>query len=209
MRLVNANFSNRHYRNKVEYTDKFLTLTFNQPLKFANLKQTNHLFWLFINRLRRYLRNFYRAELKYLAAWEIQPHSKRVHYHIILFDFPYITFKKLTRLWGNGYIYIEKIDKVNKDRRGAYIAKYLAKNVDNYNPDYYKVKHFFKSQNIREPDERRYLVDTDGLDPQVQPGLVFSKEYQQSRYNQQANKFYQIRVRYYVYRGALDKRKEP
>ena len=198
IRLVDANFVGTTYSHGHQLTDKFLTLTFNTPLKLADIKQANHLFWLFINRLRRYLDHNFGLPLKYLAAWEIQPHSKRIHYHLIIFQCPFISTAKLTKIWKNGYIWIEKINKVGHAKVGSYISKYMTKNIGNFDPSLVKVKKFFKSQNLEQPDTRRYLLDPADFDPQ-QKDLAYSSEYLQTRYDVLKENFYQIRVRYFVY----------
>ncbi|MTV81758.1 rolling circle replication-associated protein [Secundilactobacillus folii] len=122
------------------------------------------MFWLFINRLRRYLSYDFQGKLKYLASWEIQPVSKRIHYHLILFDFPYIPVAKLTKLWQNGYLFIEKIDKVDVGRRGSYIAKYLTKDIEKYAVQLHKIKRFFKSQNLKGINEKYYLINREAFE---------------------------------------------
>ncbi|WP_054654601.1 rolling circle replication-associated protein [Secundilactobacillus silagei] len=154
---------------------------FNTVIKIDDIKKANHLFWLFVNRLRRYLDSQFHVPLKYLASWEVQPRSKRIHYHIILFDFPYIPVQQLSHIWKNGYIFIEKIDKVDSDRRGSYIAKYLTKNIEEYGVKLHKVKRFFKSQNLKPINEKHFLLDRGAFDKDSAEGLVFESIYFQKK----------------------------
>jgi len=205
IRLVEANSTGITYKNGKKFTDKFLTLTFKTPLKISDIKKANHFFWLFINRLRRYLNNHFNSDLRYLAAWEIQPHSKRIHYHIILFQFPFISITKLSEIWKNGYIWIEKIDNIGPTYVGAYIAKYLTKNIETFNPALFKVKKFFKSQNIIQPDTRHYLISPDTFD-EKQNGLKYQSVYTQKRYDALTGNFYSTKVHYYLYQDEQNQK---
>jgi len=89
-RLINMNFDNQ---------TKFLTLTFADELE--DLNEANYLFNKFIKRLN------YRIVTKvcYIATWEIQLKRKKktgksvIHYHVVLFRFPYISSKDLEKIW--------------------------------------------------------------------------------------------------------------
>lgn len=113
-RLVNAN---------IEYQSKFVTLTFRDEIK--DLEVANNEFTNFIKRLKR------RYEfVEYLAVPELQMKYDRGvwHYHVIIFSgIDYIPFKELESIWGNGFVYINKIDQV--DNVGAYVCKYLTKDT--------------------------------------------------------------------------------
>ena len=53
-----------------------------------------------------------------------------IHYHIILFDFPFISINRLTTIWGHGFVKINKIDVDSIENRGRYISKYFEKDLD-------------------------------------------------------------------------------
>lgn len=115
--LATANF---------DCNSKFVTLTFRDGVGFdiRDVKSCNKAFHLFVMRLKhRY------KELKYLAVVEFQDKNGRgaVHYHMIC-NLPFVKKSELSRIWGNGFVKINAIDKV--DNVGAYISKYMAKDLD-------------------------------------------------------------------------------
>ena len=108
------------------YDDKstFLTLTFKENLQ--DIETANREFTLFIKRLKRYLKN---QQLKYIATWELQQRGA-IHYHLVLFSVPYIKNDKLSEIWGNGFIKINKIkETVKNEAVGVYITKYFVKDL--------------------------------------------------------------------------------
>lgn len=105
---------------------KFVTLTFDNKRDFdiKDVKQCNQAYDHFIKRLRRKF-----PELKYLSVVEFQDKNDRgaVHYHMIC-NLPYIKKSELAEIWGNGFIQINAIDHV--DNIGAYVVKYMNKDID-------------------------------------------------------------------------------
>lgn len=141
-RLVNTNFNDGM---------KFLTLTFADPdedtaeigplsggtssqvsensIDIRNVVQTNAEFKKFIQRLRRYVESKGAdAKFPYLAVIEFQDKTRGgvVHYHMIA-DLPYIPNDELARIWGNGFVRINKIKGC--DNVGAYLTKYMMKDA--------------------------------------------------------------------------------
>ena len=119
-RLVCTNFKND--------SSKFLTLTFKDDIR--DVKKANKEFKKFIQRLNYFIQkkdlNF---KLKYVAVVEFQDKNRDgvVHYHIIC-NLPYIPKKFIEDTWGRGFIKINRIDKV--DNLGAYVTKYMNKDID-------------------------------------------------------------------------------
>lgn len=110
-RLAQTNFSEK---------DKFLTLTFKGNI--SDLDIAHKEFAKFIKRFRRQFSN-----IKYIAVPEFQERGA-VHYHILI-NAPYIEQKDLTQLWGQGYVFIKKVQNVTDV--GGYISKYMSKkNLD-------------------------------------------------------------------------------
>ncbi|EHU9648790.1 hypothetical protein K7P65_002872 [Enterococcus faecalis] len=112
-----------------------------------------------------------RSRIKYLATWEKQKRGA-IHYHIILFSFPYIPYERLMNIWGHGLIWINKIDVDAAENRGRYVSKYFDKDLDIKE---HKKKAFFKSQNLKRPRETKKLtekkVNKEGI------GVLFSSNY--------------------------------
>lgn len=159
-RLIDTNFDNK---------TKFLTLTFKENIQEINY--ANDEFKKFIKRLNYYIYHDKKAYLKYLATWEKQKRGA-IHYHIILFNFPYISFKQLTRIWGHGYLLINKIDVDSIENRGRYVSKYFDKELELKE---HKKKAFFSSRNLKKPKIKQHLVDKPfELDNQ---NIIYSNEY--------------------------------
>jgi hypothetical protein len=112
-RLVNTNMTDR---------SSFLTLTFSENLldeTKAKLEMKK-----FFMRLRYH---YPAVKHDYLAVWERQKRGA-VHFHIILFDVPKIPLRALNKIWGHGFVKINKIKDI--DNVGAYVCKYLSKDLD-------------------------------------------------------------------------------
>lgn len=159
-RIIDCNFDDK---------TKFMTLTFKENID--DVAYTNYEFNKFIKRLNFYQYNSKKQQLKYLAVWEKQKRGA-IHYHVIFFDFPYIKHEDLQKVWGHGFIKINKVGVDSKDNRGRYVSKYFSKNIDERD---YKQKAFFKSQNLKMP-QIDYLKIEGCLDFS-NDNVVFTKTY--------------------------------
>ena len=115
-RLINANVG----QYGKEFIAKFLTLTFKDNIK--DIKQANYEFTKFIKRLNYHCFGTKKANLKYTCVIEFQERGA-IHYHVIIYNIPYIKASEISNIWGNGFIKINKIDDV--DNVGAYVSEYL------------------------------------------------------------------------------------
>lgn len=115
-RLVNSNIG----RHGKEFTAKFLTLTFKENVQ--DIEQANYEFVKFIKRLNYYCFGTKKANLKYTCVIEFQKRGA-IHYHVIIYNMPFVKANDIAKVWGNGFIKINKIDDV--DNVGAYVAEYL------------------------------------------------------------------------------------
>lgn len=143
-RLIDMNLDNQ---------TKFLTLTFKKNI--TDIAYTNSEFKKFMKRLNYHLYKTKKAQIKYLATWEKQKRGA-IHYHVILFSFPYLPHAELTAIWGHGLIKINKIDIDSAENRGRYVSKYFDKDLELKE---HKKKTFFKSQNLKHPLEIKRLTD--------------------------------------------------
>lgn len=159
-RLVDMNFDDQ---------TKFLTLTFRENIQ--NIAYANNEFKKFIKRLNYELYHTKKANLKYLATWEKQKRGA-IHYHIILFDFPFLSVDRLTTIWGHGFVKINRIDVDRIENRGRYISKYFDKDLDMKE---HKKKAFFRSRNLKVPTVTKKLVDQP-YDPTNQD-VLYTHEY--------------------------------
>jgi len=106
---------------------KFLTLTYKNPC-FDDKEAKKH-FKQFIQRLKYHTK----ISLRYIAVpEEHNSYSTRpdrlhsYHFHILIFDMPYLSAKVYSDIWRHGFIKINRIND-NHMRVGFYIAKYLTK----------------------------------------------------------------------------------
>lgn len=120
-RIVNANVG----AYGEQFTAKFLTLTFGDNV--TDLDQAHYEFKKFIQRMNYLVFGMKSGNLKYTAVVEFQERGA-VHYHVIIYNIPYTRVEVIERIWGNGYVWINKIDNV--DNVGAYVCKYLTKAQD-------------------------------------------------------------------------------
>lgn len=143
-RLIDTNFDNQ---------TKFLTLTFKEDI--TDIAYTNSEFKKFMKRLNYQLYKTKKSQIKYLATWEKQKRGA-IHYHIVLFEFPYLPHSQLVQIWGHGIIGINRIDVDSAENRGRYVSKYFDKDLELKE---HKKKAFFKSQNLKKPIEIKKLTN--------------------------------------------------
>jgi hypothetical protein len=140
-RLVNANAGQWTSPNGQKAKPKFLTLTFKD--NETDLKKANYEFMKFIQRLKYR----YRLDVKYLAVVEFQKRGA-IHYHLILFNMPYIDqLDALQAVWGHGFIKLKGIKEV--DNVGAYLCKYLTKETAEKLKE---EKSYFSSRGLHQPE---------------------------------------------------------
>lgn len=144
MRTINSN----------SCLDKFLTLTFEENV--IDLDYANDEFKKFIKRVNYQVFNTKKRVLKYVAVIEFQKRGA-IHYHMLC-NLPFIDSKSLAKIWGHGFIKINKI-KGDKERFGssecdnvgAYVCKYMTK--DNDDPRLLGRKSYLMSRNLDKPQE--------------------------------------------------------
>ncbi|CEP50774.1 Uncharacterised protein [[Clostridium] sordellii] len=143
--LVNTNFT--------QNDSSFLTLTFKDNVQDYDIAFN---FW---DKFKKKVEYHYKIKLKYLGVVEFQKRGS-IHFHICLFNVPYLEHDKLYNLWNKtckGGVYIEKIGANDCDNVGAYITKYLSKDMDDFFDNKYKgKKRYFKSRNLIEPTVQKF-----------------------------------------------------
>jgi len=117
--LVNAN--SYRYKKLDGRVEQVVFMTLTQSENMRDVKVSNKHFNLFTKRLNRYL-GFNAA---YVAALEFQQRGS-VHFHILLFNLPYVSQRRLMSFWKRGSVNIKMV------RRGSnnawYLTKYIEKN---------------------------------------------------------------------------------
>ena len=148
-RLINSN----HGQYGDQFTSKFLTLTFGDMV--TDVEEANYEFTKFIQRLNYLVFDTKKANLKYNAVIEFQKRGA-IHYHVIIYNMPWTKQKIIEETWGNGWIFINKIDNI--DNVGAYISSYLGqsskgqgKNIDDDRLQ--GKKSYFSSRGLFKPIE--------------------------------------------------------
>lgn len=139
-RLINANVG----RYGDEFTSKFLTLTFADHV--TDVSEANYEFTKFIQRMNYEFFKSKKANIRYVTVIEFTK-KKRIHYHVVLFNIPYLQADRIAEIWGNGFIKVNKIKHV--DNVGAYVSKYMTKD----NLDILSNKSYFTSRNLFKSDE--------------------------------------------------------
>lgn len=109
----------------------------------------------FLKRLRHHL-DF---PLKYICVWEYQKKRSQsegiedggiYHFHCIM-NIGYIDHKKLSEIWGNGYVWIDKLDtKYKRNKTIHYIMKYISKDILEHTESRGK-RYIFTSNNLNKP----------------------------------------------------------
>ena len=165
---------------------KFVTLTFKDDIE--DLKKANSEFTKFIKRLKRYSG----IDIKYAAVPEVQQERfdkygvKVWHYHVIFFNLPYIRSNDLSDIWKNGFVKINRIDRVNNV--GAYICKYMTKD----NKDLVGQKCYFTSRGLKKPVEIKEESRAESLASSLPaPALTYSNTFE-NEYNTISYKQYNL-----------------
>jgi hypothetical protein len=141
---------------------KFLTLTFEDHI--TDFETANYEFKKFHQRLS------YRIgyKLMYTVVVQFQDGERKggikggrggvIHYHVVLYNMPFIRADKLQKIWGKGFIKINAIDNV--DNLGAYVVGgYMCKKLDDVRYD--GQKRYFSSRGLYEPLEVKSALPID------------------------------------------------
>lgn len=135
-RIINRNI------HKYDVESKFVTLTFSEHI--TAFETANYEFKKFRQRLE-YELGF---KLKYAVVPEFTKIG-RIHFHVVMFNIPFIRNSKLQKIWANGFVKINRIESV--DNVGAYICKYMTK--DNVDERLQCKKCYFTSRGLYKPIE--------------------------------------------------------
>lgn len=139
--LVNTNY--------VPGRSSFLTVTFKENLTDYDLAFN---YW---DRFKKKVEYHYKLKLEYCGVVEFQERGA-IHFHICLFNIPFLEQNKLYELWNSivpGGINIQGIKDNDCDNVGAYMTYYMNKDLENgFGKEEYKnKKRYFYSRNLKEP----------------------------------------------------------
>lgn len=143
MRLINANVRRWYDDDGRPYEPVFLTLTFAKNVQ--DIDEANKAFKNF----RRRLEYEINGKLKYVCVIEFQERGA-IHYHLVIFNLPYIPVSRLAEIWRHGFVKINVIKDV--DNVGAYMSKYMGKDV--MDERLIGEKCYFSSRGLHKPKEK-------------------------------------------------------
>lgn len=169
----------RYYKNKLHTVletalmntdiDTMITLTFRNPIKNYDIAVEK--FRLYIKRLQYYCSK-HSINLKYIATWEYQKARGDVFHFHFLANTGYLEHKTLEKLWGNGFVFISKIGKSERDRRKAigYTLKYCLKEImsEIENGEGRGKRYVFTSNNLKKPAVKKFYS------PETIEDIIFS-----------------------------------
>lgn len=143
-RTINANIG------KWSERDKFFTLTFAENL--TDQGKANKEFSKFMERLNYKI--FKKLSgLKYVCVVERQQRGA-IHYHLVVFNMPFMPVEELAEIWGHGFVRINAIE--GNDNVGAYVVKYMGKTAEMDAEKSAKEKNkklYFASRGLNKPTE--------------------------------------------------------
>lgn len=173
-RTINANIGKWGER------DKFFTLTFAENM--TNQEETNRLFRSFIKKLSY---KIFKKEsgLKYVCVVERQQRGA-IHYHLVVFNMPFVPVEELSDVWGHGFVRINTIE--GNDNVGAYVVKYMGKTAEMDAEKSAKEKNkklYFTSRGLDKPSEfsdgtkkGKEMIET--FTKEMENFMVFSGEFE-------------------------------
>lgn len=173
-RLVNCN---------IQKNSKFVTLTFADNV--TDIKQANYEWKKFKQRLESRIG----YKLQYLVVIEFQERGA-IHYHCVMFNLSYIDSNDLAGIWNNGFIKINRIDRV--DNVGAYVCKYMTK--DNNNNKLIGQKMYFTSRGLKKPVEIKESERVDSLATSLPSDMLTFETTFENDYNTIVYKQYNIKM---------------
>lgn len=137
-----------------------MTLTYKENI--TDREYSNYEFKKFIQKLKRLLKKYGVTDLKYLAPIETQKRGA-LHYHILLFDVPFIPVFEIQKRWIHGNINIKQVksdgmisdegELIPVSRVGLYISKYFSKSFEDKEKS---KKAYLSSRNLNKPITETY-----------------------------------------------------
>jgi hypothetical protein len=172
--IFESNLSDTDFQDVSNTSTFFITYTFAENIQ--DIESANYEFTKYIQRLNYEIFGSKKTQLQYLAVPERQRRGA-IHFHVVHIRLPYIIsiYDTITRTWGNGFTWTEKIK--NLHHLIAYISKYVTKKTQ----DTTNKKSYFVSRNLRRPTVYKNQSETmDILQQDYEP--IYYKVYQ-TEYN--------------------------
>jgi hypothetical protein len=138
---INSNAWAYEKRTGIYYPPVFMTLTTKEPVQeYENTLQ----------RVSKYFKRLsYRIgdRVLYSGVAELFKKTKYLHFHILMYNLPYIKQRQLQEEWGN-IIDVRRMNTVVN--AGRYMAKYFTKSTEIHQKGR---KHFFQAQDLIKPSK--------------------------------------------------------
>jgi len=168
-RLVNANVNAWG-----AHRSKFITYTFKDDI--TELKEARFYFAMYIRKVKYKYPN-----IKYLGVAEIQKQRyekygvKVWHFHVIFFNYPFVYGIKdeVAKMWTKGFIKVIATGHVQN--YGAYVSKYLRKDL--YEKELVGEKSFFTSKGLIQPKRYRKKKNVDKFFTKNNTVVQFTDQY--------------------------------
>lgn len=166
-RLIYSNVGIWKDKNGRFIPAKFLTLTFKENIQ--DLKTANKYLTEFIKKLNYHFENALTEPLKYVCVPEFQKRGA-IHYHLVLFNFPFIDKTGLAILhecWGGYRIHLKAIKRdIDVLNIVGYITKYISKQSSDGR--FFGNKRYFASRDIEKP----IVINNNNLEGDVAIELI-------------------------------------
>lgn len=118
-----------------------------------------------------------KESLKYISIWERQERGA-IHYHVIMFNLPFIKAKKIEEIWKNGFIKINLIKDEDKATGSVstYLTKYFVKDIEERVRE---KKAYFSSRNLKKPKEWKQRLTDDEINEILvdDKDILYQKEF--------------------------------
>jgi hypothetical protein len=118
-----------------------------------------------------------KESLKYISIWERQERGA-IHYHVIMFNLPFVEAKKLEEIWKNGFIKINLIKDEDKATGSVstYLTKYFVKDIAERVRE---KKAYFSSRNLKKPKEWKQRLTDDEINEILvnDKDILYQKEF--------------------------------
>ncbi|EGO8125662.1 MULTISPECIES: rolling circle replication-associated protein [Enterococcus] len=148
MRLIDTNVDKR---------TSFVTLTVTENIQ--DREEFMSMVKDFIKRFNYQIYKTKKAELKWIYVIETQRRGA-YHAHFLMFNVPYIPHDTLTTLWGNGFVFINRLDTLDDiSNTSRYVAKYMEKSLGEELINSFGKKSFFFSRNLKKIDETKFYSE--------------------------------------------------
>lgn len=134
-RIIWANYNKK--------TTAFLTLTFNTD-KAKEYSYASESIKKFFQRLAYRQTGRKISHYKYVCVHELQKNG-RYHFHILVFNFPYMENHILEKVWGHGFVQIKRVFG-NVEHCANYVVKYFSKRFQDM--DLHGKKRYYRSKNL-------------------------------------------------------------